>query len=143
MLALIGYALFGLATAADALIPVSCGSVPIQSCGLDVRHLSADDYLTAVAVFALFVGACGAHVRAARLAAWNLLSVASLVIAVGWSISGPIFLVMSLASRPEISMQHVMLSLTSVVAFLVPAITVAARPHPPNLQLGGRPEARD
>lgn len=127
VLALIGYALFGLATAVDALIPVSCGSVPIHSCGLDVRHLSADDYLTAFAVFALFVGICGAQIRAARLLAWNLLSVASLVIALGWSVAGPIFLAVSMASRPAISMQHGMLSLTSAVAFLVPALSLVSR----------------
>lgn len=135
IVALMGYAMFGVATAADALVPIRCGSVPIRSCGLDVRHLSADDLLTAVAVFALFVGVCSTYLRAARLAAWNFLSVASLVVAVIWSTSGPVFLAVSLASQPAISMQHVMLSLTSVVAFLVPAITVLV----PARSVGDRP----
>ena len=127
VLALMSYALFGIATAVDALIPVSCGTVSIHSCGLNVRHLSADDYLTAVAVFSLFVGVCGAQVRVARLLAWNLLSIVSLVIALGWSVTGPIFLAVSLISGPVISMQHLMLSLTSAVAFLVPALSLMSR----------------
>jgi hypothetical protein len=96
---LIGYAMFGVATAVDSLVPVACSSVTLSSCGVDVRHLNSDDWLTAISVFALFVAVCGGQLRVARLRAWKPFAIGSFFIALIWTLSGPIFLVVSLSTR--------------------------------------------
>ena len=55
--ALIGYATFGLATVADAVVPLRCGSRSVQACASQIWPLTPDDVLTGVAMVALFLAA--------------------------------------------------------------------------------------
>jgi hypothetical protein len=121
-LPLASYVLFGLATGVDALIPVGCGSKPINSCGVDLNHLNADDYLTGFAIFALFVSVSTAHRWAVRTVSWNPLLLTTTAAVVAWGVCGLVFLAIHFQVRPAVATQHVMLTLTSVVTFIVPLV---------------------
>ena len=55
VLALFGYAVFGVASAVDAVVPLSCGASSAQTCAARLWPLTPDDLLTAIAVLGLFV----------------------------------------------------------------------------------------
>jgi hypothetical protein len=121
--ALCGYALFGVVTAIDAVIPVGCGAMPLDRCGVDLSRLNADDVLTGIAMIALFVAAVCAQVHSTRQVSWHPLSISSLVVVLGWSVCGLVFLAASFSYRPAIPLQHLTLVLTSAVVFVVPALS--------------------
>lgn len=121
--ALVGYALFGIVTAIDAVIPVGCGGLPLNRCGVDLSSLNTDDVLTGVAMIALFIAAVCVQVYSTRQVSWHPLSISSLVIVLGWSACGLVFLAASFSYRPEIPLQHLTLALTSAVVFVVPALS--------------------
>jgi hypothetical protein len=124
-LTLVSYAAFGAATGVDALIPVGCGSSPLSRCGVDLSHLNLDDYLTGIAIFALFVAAVGAQVYAIRRRAPSTYFFAALVVTAIWAGCGLIFFSMHFSTRPAVPMQHLVLTLTSAVALLVPIVMIA------------------
>src|SRR5665213_3513459 len=119
---LISYALFGISTGIDALVPVGCGSVSLDRCGVSLSRVNADDILTAIAMLALFVAALCAQVHATRDRSWSPLSISSLVVLALWSACGLVFLAASFSYRPAIPLQHLTLALTSAVVFVVPAL---------------------
>jgi hypothetical protein len=124
---LVSYALFGISTAVDAVIPVGCGSMPLDRCGVSLTQLNADDVLTAIAMIALFVAALCAQVHATRDRSWSPLSISSLVVLSLWSACGLVFLAGSFSYRPAIVLQHLTLALTSAVVFVVPALSARRR----------------
>ncbi len=125
------YALFGVATAIDALVPVNCGSKVLASCGADLTGINFDDILTGIAVLALFVAAVLAEVQFVRIYGWTRYSVSSLVVTVSWSAFGLYYFAEHFSQKPAVVLQHIMLTMTSVVAFLV----VLAFHTRPRLQL--------
>jgi hypothetical protein len=124
---LVSYGLFGLSTAIDAVIPVGCGNLPLNRCGVDLSRLNADDVLTAVAMVALFVAAVCVQVHATKDRSWSLSSVSSLVVLALWSACGLVFLAASFSYRPAIPLQHLTLALTSALVFVVPALSSRRR----------------
>jgi hypothetical protein len=124
---LVSYALFGISTGIDALIPVGCGSTPLDRCGVSLARVNADDVLTAIAMIALFVAALCVQVHATRDRSWNPLSISSLVVLALWSACGLVFLAASFSYRPAIPLQHLTLALTSAVVFVVPALSARWR----------------
>jgi hypothetical protein len=124
---LISYALFGISTAIDAVVPVGCGSVSLDRCGVSLTQVNADDVLTAVAMIALFVAALCVQVHATRDRSWSPLSISSLVVLALWSACGLVFLAGSFSYRPAIPLQHLTLALTSAVVFVVPALSARRR----------------
>jgi len=125
--ALLGYALFGVATAVDAFIPVGCGASPLSSCGVDLNHLNVDDCLTGVAVLALFMAAVCAHICSVQKLSWTPALVVCFMITIIWSTCGLAFFVVHFSTRPDVPLQHLMLTLTSAVAFTVPAMITLTR----------------
>jgi hypothetical protein len=117
---LLSYAAFGLTTAIDALIPLGCGSAPLNRCSADLSHLTIDDYLTAVAVLALFVAAVGTEVLSARAQHLNLYFVGAVLLTAVWAVCGLVFFALHFSTNPEVPMQHLMLTLTSASALMVP-----------------------
>lgn len=141
----VSYAVFGLATAADALIPFGCGSAPLSTCGADLSHLTSDDYLTALAVMALFGTAVLAlvdSVRALSLRPFNLLVAAGVVL---WGACGLVFFSAHFSARPPVVLQHVFLSCSGVLAFAAPALLwrtrcLAERRAPPGAPVPATPD---
>jgi hypothetical protein len=124
---LISYGLFGVSTAIDAVIPVGCGAIPLNRCGVSLTQVNTDDVLTAVAMIALFVAALCVQVQATRNREWSLVSIGSLVVLALWSACGLVFLAASFSYRPAIPLQHLTLALTSAVVFVVPALSARRR----------------
>lgn len=126
--ALIFYAIFGIATTVDALVPVNCGSTSLTSCSADLASLSIDDVLTGLAVFALFIAAVATQVCIVRERSWTMGSVGSLFVIVVWSGIGLDYFAHHFSVQPVVGLQHLMLTLTSIVAFTTMLVTWT-RPH--------------
>ncbi len=124
--AVLGYALFGVATAVDALIPLNCGSSSLLSCGADLAELNVDDLLTGVALFALFLAAVCVQVPALQERSWILPLVGSAAVVLIWSGCGLAFFAAHFSNRPAVGLQHLMLTLTSAMALAVPGVIVLA-----------------
>jgi uncharacterized membrane protein YhaH (DUF805 family) len=88
---LLSYALFGISTAVDAMIPVGCGAVSLNACGVSLSQVNTDDILTAVAMIALFVAALCVQVHVTRDRSWSPLSISSLIVLALWSVCGLVF----------------------------------------------------
>lgn len=124
-MAILSYGLFGLLTAIDALMPEGCTPSQLGSCGADLARPNLDDCLTGLAVLALFVAACFGVVKASGSeAARSLVRGASVSLAL-WGGFGLLFFALHFSSIPAVRMQHVMLTMTSAVIVLVPALLVA------------------
>ncbi|HVB05492.1 MAG TPA: hypothetical protein VNF07_04490 [Acidimicrobiales bacterium] len=124
--ALAAYALFGLLTAVDSLLPIGCGESDLTGCGADLSRPNVDDVLTGLAVFALFVAALSALRRAAAAGPPPTLLIGGALV-LAWSGTGLVFLANHFSTRPAVTLQHLFLTLSSVLSFAVPALLVAAR----------------
>lgn len=125
--ALIGYLIFGVATAIDALIPVGCGSSALRSCSANLSNLNWDDFLTGIAVFALFIAAVCAQIWAVQKRSWEPHLIVSLVLIILWSGCGLAFFAVHFSSNPNVALQHVVLTLSSTVVPIVPAVIMLTR----------------
>ena len=125
--ALLGYAVFGVATAIDSLIPVGCGSSPLTTCGANLKNFNWDDCLTGAAVLALFVAVtcvqCWSLTKLARRRPLLL----ALVITVIWSTCGLAYFAVHFSSHPAVPLQHLLLTLTSTVAVTIPVVIALTR----------------
>ena len=140
--ALLGYGAFGIATAADAVVPLRCGQAPAQACASQLWPLTADDCLTGVAMMALFAAAVTVVARLTRRPLGRPGAVAVAVTLTGWSALG---LAVLLGGSPALAAacQYAFLTLTSVLAVLVPlGVTSGLRGRPAaRFSPGGRRDA--
>jgi hypothetical protein len=121
-LALLGYGVFGLATAVDAVVPLNCGSASAQACASQLWPLTPDDMLTGIAVLALFVAAVAVVLemnrRPAALPSSILVTIGAAL--VGWGVLGLTILLWNTSSTLAAACQYAFLTITSVLAFFVP-----------------------
>lgn len=119
---MLAYGVFGLATAIDAVVPLSCGSTSAQACASQLWPPTPDDVLTGTAIFALFVAAAMVVVQMikARATIPTRMPITVVLALVGWSALGLIVLLWSTSAAVAASSQYAFLSLTSVLLFIVP-----------------------
>ncbi len=126
-LALVCYAAFGIFTGVDALIPSSCPSS--QACSADLSALSLDDVLTGAAMVGLFGAALFALSIVNTPAPRRAVALALLVATVSWSIVGIVFFAHHFSTRPPVGLQHTLLTLSGVIAAIVPIAVARSRPN--------------
>jgi len=101
---------------------LSCGTgrAALLACGTNAGTYGWHDILSALGYLTLFFSLVGAMVRSYR-GRWGSV-VGPLVTGVGllWCTAGIGFLVITLSHRPEVTVQHELLLLTTVVIGLVP-----------------------
>jgi hypothetical protein len=123
---LIFYAIFGIGTAIDALVPSDCGASVSLECAANLNQLSVDDVLTGASVLALFIAAVCIAVAVFRSHRWRLgIELAFLTgvwVALGLSLFSAHF-----SDRPPVTQQHLMLTATGVVLVMLPSAIVATR----------------
>jgi hypothetical protein len=124
---LVSYGLFGLATAIDAVVPLTCSSESSRACASQLLPVTPDDVLTGLAVFALFLAATFAFARLLGNRAVYPVSfpVALAALTAAWSAIGIIVLLE--APGGAASWQYVFLTLTSVLALVVPISAIENR----------------
>jgi hypothetical protein len=132
---LIGYGFFGLSTILGAAVPLSCGTgrAALLSCGTSADTYGWHDILGALGYLTLFFSLVGAMIRSYRgHAGWI---VGPFVTAVGllWCTAGIGFLVITLSHHREVTMQHVLLLLTTLVIGLVPLTLERRTPTDPGM----------
>jgi hypothetical protein len=122
VLALLGYGVFGLATAVDAVVPLNCGSVSAQACASQLWPLTPDDLLTGIAVLGLFVAAVAVALEMYRRPAALPLSVLVILGAAlfGWGALGLVILFWNTSATLAAVCQYAFITITSVLAFIVP-----------------------
>lgn len=125
-LARLGYALFGLFTALDAVIPLGCRR-QLASCGADLLKPNLDDLLTGLAMISLFVSAAAALAIARRRRPDARSTVVGTAVLVTWSGCGLWFLSQHFSTHPWIGMQHLMLTLSSLLVAFVPVLLRGAQ----------------
>jgi hypothetical protein len=132
--ALLGYAVFGISTAVDAVVPLQCGSSSAQACASQIWPLTPDDLLTGAAIFALFIAAVSILVRMARtpVAFPPYVPAAILLTLTGWSALGLVVLMWSSSATMAAVSQYAFLTLTSVLSFVVPLCATLPRPGAEN-----------
>jgi hypothetical protein len=130
ILVLLSYAAFGIATAADALVPLNCGSASVQACARQLWPLTPDDILTGLAELTLSLAVGTVIVRAARRRTDNSSVVprSLAVLFIGWGLSG---LAVFLSSSAEVgaASQYAFLTLTGVLIAVVPLGITSPRRH--------------
>jgi len=129
VLALLGYGVFGVATAVDAVVPLSCGATSAQACASQIWPLTPDDLLTGIAVLGLFVAAAAVVFQMMRRPVAFPLSVpVTMTIAlIGWGVLGLTVVVWSTSTTLAAVDQYAFLTLTSVLAFVVPLGATSSR----------------
>ncbi len=120
--ALFGYATFGLATAIDAVVPLRCGSRSAQACASQVWPLTPDDVLTGVAMVALCLAATTLAVYMTRRspALQSAVPSAIAITLIGWSALGLAVIFGGASATATAACQYAFLTLTGVLAFVVP-----------------------
>ncbi len=135
-----GFALFGVITAVNALIPFGCGNTPVTACATSLSNLSLDDVLTGSSVFVLFLGGCAALARTIRLRR-AIASVCVGAAVVGFGACGLVFFHAHFSARAPVGLQHVFLSFTSVLAAVIIAATVTVEGREVRPRRNGPPDA--
>jgi len=122
VLALLGYGVFGMATAVDAVVPLSCGATSAQACASRIWPPTPDDFFTGTAVLALFVATATVIVLMARrpVAFPMPAAVALTITLIVWTALGFTVLIWSTSGTLAATDQYAYLTLTSVLAFAVP-----------------------
>jgi hypothetical protein len=128
---LVGYGIFGLSTILSAAVPLSCGTgrTALLECGTSVGTYGWHDVLSALGYFTLFFSLAGAMGRSYRGHAGWLLGPLVTTVGLLWCAAGIGFLLITLSHHPEVTAQHVLLLLTTVVIGLVP-LTLERRRRP-------------
>lgn len=134
VLALLGYGVFGAATAVDAVVPLNCGSISVQSCASQIWPLTPDDFLTGTAVLALFVAAVAVIVEMTRggLDFPSFVPVVSTVTLIAWGGLGLSVLMPVTSDTAAAVCQYAFLTLTSVLTFAIPLVAASARRSRPS-----------
>jgi hypothetical protein len=135
---LVGYGIFGLSTILSAAVPLSCGTgrTALLECGTNAGTYGWHDILSAIGYLTLFFSLVGAMIRSYRgHAGWI---VGPLVTTVGllWCMAGVGFLVITLSHHPEVTVQHVLLLLTTIVIGLMP-LTLERQRRPTEPEMCG------
>jgi hypothetical protein len=122
VLALLGYGVFGMATAVDAVVPLSCGATSAQACASRIWPPTPDDFFTGTAVLALFVATVTVIVLTARrpVAFPPSVAFALTVTLILWTALGFTVLIWSATGTLAADDQYADLTLTSMLAFVVP-----------------------
>ena len=122
VLALVGYGVFGMATAVDAVVPLNCGTTSAQACASRLWPPTPDDFFTGTAVLALFVATATVIVlMTTRPVAFPPSVVVALTITlVVWTALGFTVLIWSTSGALAAADQYAYLTLTSILAFAVP-----------------------
>ena len=127
---LLAYGMFGMSTAVDAVVPLNCGSASAQACASQLWPLTPDDMLTGAAIFGLFVAtALVVYQMTRRPGAFRQSVPVTLSFAlIGWTVLGVVVLVWSTSTTMAAVTQYAFLTLTSILAFIVPlGATVSQR----------------
>ncbi|HWG25072.1 hypothetical protein [Actinospica sp.] len=129
VLALLGYGVFGVATAVDAVVPLNCGSTSVQACASQIWPLTPDDFLTGTAVFALFVASVAVIVEMTRrpLAFPSFVPVVITITLIAWGGLGLTVLMPVTSDTAAVVCQYAFLTLTSVLTFVIPLGAASAR----------------
>jgi hypothetical protein len=124
--ALVCYGVFGAITAIDALMPSGCDASRATGCATDLNQLNLDDILTAISVFALFLAAVFvlAHAFGTRR---RVGAVGPALLTAAWSICGLLLFAAHFSAQAPVTLQHVMLAMSSAVALTVPLLLVPSR----------------
>ncbi len=136
-LVLLGYATFGLATAVNALVPLRCGSKSVQACASQVWPLTPDDLLTGAAMVSLCIAAItlAVHMTRESPAVQSVVPATVTVTLIGWSALGLAVILGSASVTMAADSQYAFLTLTSVLAFVVPMGAVSlGRPSAANIE---------
>jgi hypothetical protein len=126
--ALLGYGVFGMSTALDAVVPLNCGSNSAQECASQVWPLTPDDLLTGIAVLALFAATVAVVFLMTREPAAfpSSVPVTLGITLIGWSLLGLAVLLSTTSAVLAATFQYSFLTLTSILMFIVPLGAVAA-----------------
>ena len=119
VVALLGYAAFGVTSAVDAVVPLSCGGSSAQACAAQLWPITPDDLLTGIAVLGLFVAAAVLVVRMVRGRLPLLMPATVAFTVAGWSALGLVVLVGSISPAGTATAQYAFLTLTSLLTILV------------------------
>jgi hypothetical protein len=135
---LVGYGIFGLSTILSAAVPLSCGSgrTALLECGTNVGTYGWHDILSALGYLTLFFSLVGAMSRSYRGHAGWLLGPLVTTVGLLWCVAGIGFLVITLSHHQEVTAQHVLLLLTTVVIAMVP-LTLDRRRRPNERGMSG------
>ena len=135
---LLGYAVFGLSSVLSAAVPLSCGTgrAALLACGTTTSTYGLHDVLSVVGYLAFFVSLAGVVRRRRITPTARATLIALMALGAAWSASGLAFMAVTLAHGPEVTVQHVLLALTSLAIAVVPvagavpasAPVVASRP---------------
>jgi uncharacterized membrane protein YhaH (DUF805 family) len=119
---LLGYGLFGLSSILDAAVPLSCGHgrAALLACGTDAGTYGVHDFVSVLGYLAFFGSLVGAMVRPWRDGSPRWWATSIVLTGVAWAVAGLAFLAITLSQDSEVTSQHVLLLLTSLVIALVP-----------------------
>jgi hypothetical protein len=120
--ALLGYGVFGIATAVDAVVPLDCGSASAQACASQIWPPTPDDLLTGIAVLGLFTAAVTLIVRMIKspTAFPAHLPPILIITLISWNAVGLAVLMWNTSATMAAAFQYAFLTLSSVLAFIVP-----------------------
>jgi len=123
-----GYALFGVATAIDAVVPLHCGATSAQACASQLWPMTPDDILTGIAVLALFAGEATVLMITRPPDGPAVVPIAVAVTLAGWCVLGLAVLMGIAVSTSAAALQYAFLTLTSLLAFTIPVSLVSLPP---------------
>jgi len=124
---LLGYAVFGLSSVLSAAVPLSCGTgrAALLACGTTTSTYGLHDVLSVVGYLAFFVSLAGLVRRRRITPTARATPIALMALGAAWSASGLAFMAVTLAHGPEVTVQHVLLALTSLAIAVVPVAGAA------------------
>lgn len=121
VLALLGYAVFGVTSAVDAAVPLSCGASSARACAAQLWPITPDDLLTGIAVLGLFGAVAILVVRMVRTRLLLAVPATIAITTTGWCGLGIVVLFGSASSASSAAAaQYAFLTLTSLLALVVP-----------------------
>ena len=132
VLALLGYAVFGVTSAVDAAVPLNCGASSARACAAQLWPVTPDDLLTGIAVLGLFAAVAILAIQVTR-ARPPLAVPATVVIATTvWSAMGLVVLLGGTSPAFTATVQYAFLTATSLLMLLVPAQATVVLRHRPS-----------
>jgi len=119
VLALLGYAVFGVTSAVDAAVPLNCGASSARACAAQLWPVTPDDLLTGIAVLGLFVAVAILVIRMVRAPFPLVVPATIAVTTTGWCGLGLVVLLGN-TSASAAAAQYAFLTLTSLLLLVVP-----------------------